>query len=315
MQKFDFIKNQKIFFIISIVIISIGIIFFFINGLNLDIQFIGGTRIQIETNSEVNVSDVEAVVEEAVGKSITAQMLKTYGAGEDDKTVYMLRMDIASEETLTDEERTLVINTVINNFDVKENGSQEIVSVEPSIGRETLEKGLLAVIIASVLIIFYVTWRFSAMHGFAAAITALVALLHDILIVFSLYVVFKIPMGEIFITAMLTILGYSLNDTIVVYDRIRENSKLMSKNSLDEIVNSSLYQSLRRIINTTVTTLLAIVTLYIFAAVNNITSLMEFSLPLIVGFVAGTYSSLFIASPLWLMWRKASMHRRQTKKA
>jgi preprotein translocase subunit SecF len=291
------------------VIILIGIVFFFINGLNLDVQFSGGTRILIETNGEVDVPKAEAVVEQAIGKSVTAQMQKTHNPADEDKTIYMLRLDIASSETLTDEERTTVIDTVTQNFDVKEGGNQEMLSVKPSIGQETLMNGLKATFIASVLIILYVTWRFSAMHGFAAAITALVALVHDILVVFALYTVFKLPMGEVFISAILTIIGYSLNDTIIIYDRIRENSKLMKKHTLDEIVNTSIKQSLTRTINTAATTLLTVATLYIFAAVNNITSLMDFALPLMVGFIAGVYSTIFIASPLWLMWRKSTMRK------
>lgn len=309
MEKFNIIKHQAKFFTVSAVIILIGVVFFFINGLNLDVQFSGGTRILIETNGEVDVPKAEAVVEEAIGKSVTAQMQKTNNPAEEEKTIYMLRLDIASSETLTDEERTTVINTVTQNFDVKEGGNQEMVSVQPSIGQETLMNGLKATVIASVLIILYVTWRFSAMHGFAAAITALVALVHDILVVFTMYTVFNLPLGEVFISAILTIIGYSLNDTIIIYDRIRENSKLMRKQTLDEIVNTSIKQSLTRTINTAATTLLTVATLYIFAAANNITSLMEFALPLMVGFIAGVYSTVFIASPLWLMWRKSSMRK------
>ena len=309
MKSFNFIKHQYKFFAISAVIILIGIVFFFINGINLDVQFSGGTRILIETNGEVDVPKAEAAVEEAVGKSVTAQMQKTNNPTEGEKTIYMLRLDIASSETLTDDERTAVVNTVTQNFDVKEGGNQEMLSVKPSIGQETLMNGLKATFIASVLIILYVTWRFSAMHGFAAAITALVALVHDILVVFALYTVFKLPLGEVFISAILTIIGYSLNDTIIIYDRIRENSKLMRKHTLDEIVNTSIMQSLTRTINTAATTLLTVATLYIFAAANNITSLMEFALPLMVGFIAGVYSTVFIASPLWLMWRKSTMRK------
>ncbi len=307
MKVFDFIKHQNKFFTISAVIIIIGIIFFFINGLNLDVQFSGGTRILIETNGEVDVPKAEAVVEAAIGKSVTAQVQKTNNPASEEKTIYMLRLDIASSETLTDEERTAVVDIVTENFDVKEGGNQEMVSVKPSIGRETLMNGVKATLIASVLIILYVTWRFSAMHGFAAAITALVALAHDILIVFTMYTVFRMPLGEVFISAILTIIGYSLNDTIIIYDRIRENSRLMKKATLDEIVNTSISQSLTRTINTAATTLMTVATLYIFASVNNITSLMEFAMPLMVGFIAGVYSTIFIASPLWLMWRKSTM--------
>lgn len=315
MKQINVVKNQNIFFLISIVIIAIGLLFLVFGGINLDIQFSGGTRILIETNGEVDSNKAEELVEKAIGKSVTAQTQKTNNPASENETIYMLRLDIASEETLSTEERDLVVDLITENFDVKEGGNQEMLSVEPSIGRETLLNGLKAVLIASVLIILYVTWRFSTMHGFAAAITAIIALIHDVAITFTLYPIFKYPLGEVFITAALTIIGYSLNNTIVIYDRIRENFKLMRKSTPDEIVNTSVNQSLTRTINSTTTTLIAVVTLYISASVSNISSLKEFSLPLIIGLVAGTYSSLFIAGPLWLIWRKRASMKRALKKA
>jgi len=315
MKRLNVIKNQNIFFLISVVIIAIGLLFLVFGGLNLDIQFRGGTRILIETNGEVDSNKAEELVEKAIGKSVTAQTQKTNNPASENEVIYMLRLDIASEETLSTEERDLVVDLITENFDVKEGGNQEMLSVEPSIGRETLLNGLKAVVIASVLIILYVTWRFSSMHGFAAAITAIIALLHDVAITFALYPVFKYPLGEVFITAALTIIGYSLNNTIVIYDRIRENIRIMKKSTLDDIVNSSINQSLSRTINSTVTTLIAVVVLYISASISNISSLKEFSLPLIVGLIAGTYSSLFIASPLWLIWRRKVSLNKSLKKA
>ena len=315
MKRINVIKNQNIFFLISIIIIAIGLLFLVFGGLNLDIQFRGGTRILIETNGEVDSNKAEELVEKAIGKSVTAQTQKTNNPASENEVIYMLRLDIASEETLSTEERDLVVDLITENFDVKEGGNQEMLSVEPSIGRETLLNGLKAVVIASVLIILYVTWRFSSMHGFAAAITAIIALLHDVAITFALYPVFKYPLGEVFITAALTIIGYSLNNTIVIYDRIRENIRIMKKSTLDDIVNSSINQSLSRTINSTVTTLIAVVVLYISASISNISSLKEFSLPLIVGLIAGTYSSLFIASPLWLIWRRKVSLNKSLKKA
>lgn len=314
MLNFDFIKHKNKFFLISTAIIAIGIVFYFINGLNLDVQFSGGTRILIETNSKVDINQVDNLVEDALGKSVTSQMLETYNPDDTTKKIYMLRLDIAGTEALTDEENALVNDIVTENFDVKENGNQEVLRVEASIGRETMLTGLKAVLIAALLIVLYVTWRFSSIAGFSAAITALVALFHDVLVVFSFYVIFRVPINEVFITAALTILGYSINDTIIIYDRIRENSKLMRKNTIEEIVNISINQSLSRTLNTAATTLITVTTLFIFAAVNNIASLVEFSLPLIIGFIAGVYSTIFIASPLWLMWRKSAM-RKTLKKA
>ena len=119
----------------------------------------------------------------------------------------------------------------------------------------------------------------------------------------------KSSFDEVFITAALTIMGYSINDTIIIYDRIRENRKVMRKNTLEEIVNASINQSLTRTVNTSITTLIVLTALFVFASVNNISSLVDFSLPLIIGFIAGVYSTVFIASPLWLMWRKSSVGR------
>ncbi|HEY8499257.1 MAG TPA: protein translocase subunit SecF, partial [Clostridia bacterium] len=160
MRSFEVVKNKNKFFLLSAVIIALGIIFYFINGLQLDVEYRGGTRILIETNSEVDTNKADAVVEEVLGKSVTTQSLKTYNPEDEDKMIYMLRFDIASEETLTDEERTLVYDTVAGNFDVKENGNHDMLSVSPTIGQETLLNGLKACFIASVLIVLYVTWRF-----------------------------------------------------------------------------------------------------------------------------------------------------------
>lgn len=307
MKQINIVKHQKKFFLISLAVIAVGMIFYIVRGVPLDIQFSGGTRIMIEMNGEVDANKAEDLVEEALGKSVTAQIQKTNNPGSDDEVIYMLRLDIASEETLTADERDKVVKIISENFDVKEGGNQEMLSVEPNIGRETMLNGIKAVLIAGVIIILYVTWRFSAIHGLAAAITAVIALIHDILVTFSLYPVLQFPLGEEFISAVLTIIGYSLNDTIIIYDRIRENTKLMRKNTLDEIVNTSINQSMTRTLNTSGTTLITLITLFIFASVNNINSLVEFSLPLIVGFIAGVYSTIFIASPLWLIWRKRSM--------
>jgi hypothetical protein len=134
MRNFEIVKNKNKFFVLSAFIIFLGIVFYFINGLQLDVEYRGGTRILIETNSEIDTNQADAVVEEALGKSVTTQSLKTYNPEDEDKMIYMLRFDIASDETLTDEERTLVYDIVAQNFDVKENGNHDMLSVSPTIG-------------------------------------------------------------------------------------------------------------------------------------------------------------------------------------
>jgi preprotein translocase subunit SecF len=174
----------------------------------------------------------------------------------------------------------------------------------------------MAVGVSALLIIIYVWARFSVMSGLSAAIMSVVALLHDVFIMLSVYAIFKVPVNESFIAAALTILGYSINDTIIIYDRIRENSKLIRKSATFELVNKSINQTILRSINTVVTTLIAVATVYVAAAVNNINSLKEFTFPLLVGITSGCYSSIFIASPLWAMWKehKAKTHLRTAKR-
>ena len=157
---------------------------------------------------------------------------------------------------------------------------------------------------AMLLIVIYVGIRFRVMSGISAGLFGIVALVHDILIMLSVYAVFNIPINEVFVAAILTIIGYSMNDTIVIYDRIRENTALMHKADIETMVNTSIVQSLPRTINTLVTTLLTITTLFVFSAIFNVESIRQFAFPLIIGLTSGSYSSIFIATPLWMVWRK-----------
>lgn len=306
----DIMGKRKYFFILSIVLILAGFIGLMVNGLNLDIQFQGGTLIQIQMNDEnFEVSKAEAVASEVINKKITGQKLKTFNAEDKDKMIDILMLKVASQDALTGDELDKVIGAIRTEFNV-ESGEIQVQSVQPSIGKEMLGNGLKAAALATLLIVLYVWWRFSVMSGLSAAMMAILALLHDAAIMFAVYTVFNIPLNESFIAAVLTILGYSMNDTIIIYDRIRENSKLMRKATTQELVNTSVIQTLSRSINTTLSTLICIVTVYVFASMNNIQSLREFTLPLIVGLTSGAYSSIFIASPLWMMWKQHKAKKR-----
>lgn len=136
--------------------------------------------------------------------------------------------------------------------------------------------------------------------------------MHDVAFMFFVYVIFRIPLNDVFVAAILTILGYSLNDTIILYDRIRENSRLLSKLSYAELVNRSTAETISRTINTGITTLISVLTLYVFALANNIESLVNFSFPLLIGMISGIYSSVFIASPLWVIWKERT-HKKVLK--
>jgi preprotein translocase subunit SecF len=305
----DLMSKRRICFIISIVLISAGIIAVFINGLQLDIQFQGGTQITIQMDDDdFDLNRASAIAEEISGKIVTAKKLKTHIADTPER-VNILMLQVGTKENLENSMILQIINAIREEFGINENNTFESQSIDPLIGAELLRNGIIAAFIASVLIVLYVWVRFSVMNGLSAAFFALVALIHDALIMFGVYTIFKIPLNESFIAALLTILGYSLNDTIIVYDRIRENSRLVRKSNVEELVNRSVVQTLSRSINTSITTVLAILCVYILASVNNIDSLRNFSFPLIIGMISGTYSSIFIASPLWMMFKKATRRK------
>jgi preprotein translocase subunit SecF len=316
MKVIDFYGKRYLFFGISILIILCGLIGYIVNGVSLDIQFEGGTLMKfVMQDGNFDTDKIQAEIRKELGKSITAQKLQTYNPSNENEKLNVLSLRVSKQDALTGDEINKVIQILKNDFGLKEGADMQIQNVAPFIGREMLEKGILAAVIASVLIVFYVWWRFSVMSGLSAAIFANVALIHDALVMLSFYLIFRFPLNESFLAALLTILGYSINDTIIIYDRIRENSKFIKKTAYGQLINTSIVQTLSRTINTTVTTLICIITILVFASANNISSLKEFTLPLTVGLVSGTYSTIFIASPLWAMWQEHKLNKVAKAKA
>lgn len=308
MKQFDFIKTRKYFFAFTICLFTFFAVMLIINGITLDINFKGGTRMSIETAGEVDPNKAGSLVEQAIGKKANASVMETYSADAGQATTKMLRIDIAGNQPLTREEEAKVKDTLSQKFDLKlDSNKNENVSITPNIGREALNKGILAVVISVVLILFYVAWRFAVLSGFSAAICAIIALIHDVGIMFGVYITFNLPLNDIFIATVLTVIGYSMNDTVIIYDRIRENTGLMKKSNLSSIVNVSIHQSMTRTINTMMTTLICIAALLIFSASNNIGSLVDFSFSLFIGVVSGVYSTLFIATQLWVLWKERKL--------
>lgn len=312
------------FFILSAIIILSGVVMYFVEGFKLDIEFEGGTIIEMRANdkmfTEKNTQDLQTEIADFVTKTLSkpakVQKSTSYDvSGTNSKSFDIITISIGSENTLSNTELTKVEEAVVKEF--KLNAKNAVVSeesVEPFIGKEIMNNGLKAVVIAFVLIILYVWYRFKAMSGLSAGVFAVVGVLHDLMIMLSVYVIFQIPLNESFIAAILTVVGYSMNDTVIIYDRIRENNRLLRKVPLPELVNSSIIQTLNRSINTVVTSLIAITTVYIFSKVNGINSMEQFSFPLIIGIAAGCYSSIFIASPLYVMWKESQKKRKVSGK-
>jgi preprotein translocase subunit SecF len=305
LKRYDFVKNRKYAFAFSIALFIFFGIMLAVNGINLDINFRGGTRITIETVSDVDPNQAADLVRGAIGKEVAASVMETYSGDDGTAKTKMLRLDISGNNPLTPEEETKVKEVIMQNFEVVLNSPKnENVSITPTVGRQALQKGILAVAISVTLILFYVAWRFSILSGFSAAVCAIIALFHDVGVMFGVYFTFGLPLNEIFIATVLTVIGYSMNDTVIIYDRIRENTRLMQKSDLGSIVNVSIHQSLSRSINTMLTTLICVVVLLVFSVSNNIDSLINFSFSLLLGVVTGVYSTVFIAAPLWLVWKE-----------
>ena len=275
----NIIKNRKIFTVCSIVIIAVGLIMFFVKGFNYGIDFTGGTLIEINTGKFIPVDEVREITDEY---DKNASIL--HGGTEKDELIIKSTLDL-SNDVITD-----IINKFIEKYDINKNNFQSE-KFGPFMGAEIKNKALLSTLIATVLMLGYITWRYEFNFGVAA----IVALAHDILIMLAVYSILRIPVNSSFIAAILTILGYSINDTIVIFDRIRENTKLYPRESVENIINNSIKQSLKRTIYTTLTTLMAVTVLYILG----VEDVKVLTLPLIIGMIAGVYSSLFIAAPLW----------------
>lgn len=276
----NFIRKRNIFFIVSALVIIIGLGFGLSTGLNYGLDFTGGTLMQISLGKHVPVGEIREITD----KFDTKASIIHAGANKDE-------VIIKSTLDFDNKERNEIFAMFMEKYGLESDALIQSQKFGPSIGSEIQRKAWLSIIIATLGMLIYITFRFEVKFGLAA----IIALIHDVLIVISVYALFNIPLDSSFVAAILTIVGYSINDTIVIFDRIRENTKLMKKDSVEDIVNTSIRSTLSRTINTSLTTLMAIVTLYILG----VEAIKDFAFPLIVGIIAGTYSSIFIASPIW----------------
>ncbi len=298
-KRFNFYKNRVVFFAISIVLIVAGIGFGAINGVELDISFRGGSILQYSYEGELDAGAAEETVETALGQPVTAQVTEDFAT-----ETKSLIVQIAGTESLSVEEQQLIRETLVSAYPESNIEAEDIQTVDPFIGREMLIRGLIAVLLASVLIVAYVWFRFRTISGPSAGVFALLALLHDVIIAFLVFVVMRAALNDNVIAVVLSILGWSVNDTIVIYDRIRENQKSHGRQlSIIDNVNLSVRQTLSRSIHTSLCAFIAVAIAFVFAAAYGIESVREFALPMMIGIAAGSYSTIFMASPYWARWK------------
>ena len=295
MKKIKVIEKSKTWFILSAVLILISLGSLMIQGLNFGIDFIGGTIITIDLKTPFETSDIRPIVDKYdTDADIT-------NAGDEGTQVI-----ISTKKDLTTDERTSLFADFQEKYSLENTDLLSIDTVSPSIGAEVTQNAIIASLVAVVLMLAYITFRFEFLFG----LTAIIALVHDLIIVLGVYSIFQIQVNSPFIAAILTILGYSINDTIVVFDRIRENRNRFGKFEYETLVDTSIWQTMQRSINTSLTTLLAIGSIYVLG----VQSIRDFALPLIVGIISGTYSSIFIASTLWCKIKENQAKKIDTKK-
>ena len=300
MLKFDIAGRRKLWFLISALIIIPGIICMFVRGFNFGIDFTGGTIIDLKFDRPVAISEVRGSLAKYGLDGATIQLSGTQSDVTESEDVMIRTTDL--EETQRKEVMATLKSDVSDYTVLREE------KVGATIGGELIQNAILALLVSWVLIILYVAYRFEFKFGIAAVL----ALVHDILVVLAVFSLTQRQIDSSFVAALLTIIGYSINDTIVIFDRIRENLKLHFRRGGDvnELVNRSIFQTLTRSLYTVFTVLFTTFALYFFGGETT----KDFAFALLVGFCTGCYSSIFIASPLWITFRNWSERKRQEKR-
>lgn len=288
-------ENRWKFVLIPALIIVVGIVMYFVNGgFNFDVEFMGGSRMQVELNAEFDNDEVAALILDKTGANAKVQK------SGDSATQAVIKVQATenSEET-----KAQVMTALGEKYGITNDQLIEASTASASFGKEVQRKALTYTLLAILCILIYIAIRFE----WRSAVMAVIALAINVIVMAAVYTITNIPLNTTFIAAMLTVVGYSINNTIIIFDRIRENMKARRKdNTITEIVNKSVKETLGRTINSTVTTLITIVLIYILG----VNAIKEFALPLIVGIVAGAYTSIFIASSFWAVWKEAELKAR-----
>ncbi|MFM1652406.1 protein translocase subunit SecF [Brevibacillus sp. B_LB10_24] len=298
--RFDIVKNRRKFYLLSAVILTLGLVFTLILGLDLGVDFKAGTRLDMYIGKEFNVGDIEAVLHKEVPDVKFKDVTKT-----GDKNLWA---------TTTFDQPISKDKLETIHADLKQKYGDQVErqesTVDPIIADEMVKKAAIALVLAALGIAIYIAFRFQYLFGIACT----VSLIHDAFIPIAMFSIFRIEVDLTFVAAILTIVGYSINDTIVIFDRIRENlrsMKVKTVEDLEHLVNVSLWQTMRRSVFTVLTVFVAALALAVFGSEG----IRNFSLALIFGLVTGTYSSIFIAAQVWVTLKKREMMKKRLKPA
>jgi len=305
MTNIDFMGKRKFFYVLSILVMVIGLVSYIIQGFNYDIDFTGGTVLEINLHKVPSAAEIADL--EKLTKQITGTQTPIVRKVEDGKKIMINAHEVHGKKRteLSKETRDKLFAAIAQKYNLKKEDLISYQNVGAVVSSELKSQAIWAVVIASILMLIYIAIRFEFKFG----TTAVAALLHDILIMLTVYTLFRIPLNSTFIAAILTVLGYSINDTIVVFDRIRENRRIQGKMDLKDLVNLSMNQTIGRSLSTVATVIIVLFVLYLMG----VQSIKEFAFPLLVGVISGTYSSIFIATALWFDWESSTRKKLQAQ--
>ena len=299
----DFVALRKRFLTASSCLMAAIVLCAVVFGVRLDTEFTGGAMITLRYEDSFALSDVQATAAEALGsKDLTLQTGENVATGEQ-----TLKISMPGTETVTTDEVQTLLDSLNEQYPENAFAQLSLSNVSAAMGTKFLQKSLVAVVFALAVILLYIALRFKNIGGLTGGMMAVLALLNDLMVVFGTFVLLRTPLDGNFIAAMLTILGYSINDTVVVYDRIRENRSLMGKKAtFEELVNQSVNQSARRTLITTITTVMALGVMCIVAKLYGLDSIFTFAFPLMMGMISGVYTSLCVSTSAWVLWSERS---------
>lgn len=300
-NRFDIMGRRKIWYAISSIVIVLSLFFMFTRGFNMGIDFTGGTIMDLKFNQAVNINDVRAVLNDYDLSNSTIQLSGESSSATEAQNVMIRTIDLEEEQR---KEVMAGLSDKLGDYQVLREEK-----VGATMGTELIMNAVYATIISWLLIIAYVSYRFEFKFGIAAVF----GLVHNVIIVLGAFALTQRQIDSSFVAALLTIIGYSINDTIVIFDRIRENLKLHFRKGGDivELVNTSIYQTMTRSIYTVSTVLFTTFALYFFGGDTT----KDFAFALLIGFFCGAYTSIFIASPLWITFRNFSDRRKAAKRS
>jgi preprotein translocase subunit SecF len=298
----NIIGKKYWYFLFSLIIIIPGIISLMFYGLNLSVEFTGGSNLTLAFPNKVSGKELTQISNIFTQNKIKIQNLTVSG-----NQVFIKSQPVDQKQDIL---ITSEIKNKLGNFE-----QQSYETVGPTIGSETLRNAIYALVVASILIVLYITWSFRSVpkptSSFRFGVCAIIALIHDVLVLLGLFSIFGhflgVEVDSLFVTAALTVIGFSVHDTIVVFDRIRENLRRVGGDNFSEVVNDSILQTLDRSLNTSLTVILVLFALLIFGG----DSIKWFVVALLIGITSGTYSSIFNASPLLVVWQELLQKRKK----